>query len=58
MVSAAKKAYRRQFGFPAVTAGRLAGGTVEKKSHEVKGEGWIYRYAYHTISENSIIVYF
>jgi hypothetical protein len=49
MISAAKKSYRRQFGYPAVTAGKLAEGAVVKKSHEVKGEGWIYRYPLHMI---------
>uniref|UniRef100_A0A7S0QEA0 Uncharacterized protein n=1 Tax=Cryptomonas curvata TaxID=233186 RepID=A0A7S0QEA0_9CRYP len=43
MISAAKKSYRRQFGYPAVTAGKLTDAATVKKSHEAKGEGWIYR---------------
>ena len=46
MVSAAKKSYSRQFGFPAVKAGKLAAATaVVQKSEESKGDGWIYRWS-------------
>ena len=48
MISAAKKSYRRQFGYPAVTAGKLADAGTVKKTQEVKGEGWVYRYVLHT----------
>ena len=44
MVSASKKSYSRQFGFPAVKAGKAAGDAKVEKLDPSKGEGWIYRY--------------
>jgi hypothetical protein len=45
MVSDAKKSYSRQFGFPAVKAGKLAGGEAKTAVVDpTKGDGWLYRF--------------